>query len=76
MRREAEEEANDVRKVGHMGNFYSNLLTKNVALGKGPAAKPKEEAEAQQAQQVGLGLRMINCFQPEFGSSGSPLPVS
>lgn len=43
-----------MRKVGHMGNFYANLLTKNVALGKGPA-KPKEEEEAgaqklQQAQ--------------------------
>jgi len=41
--REVEEEANDVRKVGHMGNFYSNLLTKNVALGTAAApAKPKE----------------------------------
>jgi len=40
--REAEEEANDVRKVGHMGNFYANLLTKNVAMGTATAApKPK-----------------------------------
>ena len=37
--RELEDERNDVRKVGHMGNFYANLLTKNVAYGtKGGAA--------------------------------------
>mmetsp|Transcript_14263 Transcript_14263/g.41560 ORF Transcript_14263/g.41560 Transcript_14263/m.41560 type:complete len:352 (-) Transcript_14263:2205-3260(-) len=31
-----EEEANmDVRKIGHMGNFYANLLTSNVAMGTG-----------------------------------------
>eukprot|EP00983_Pelagomonas_calceolata_P020227 637869-Pelagomonas_calceolata.AAC.4 len=47
---EAEEEANDVRKVGHMGNFYANLLTKNVALGTAaPPPKPKE-AETSPAQ--------------------------
>jgi len=48
--KEAEEEANDVRKVGHMGNFYANLLTKNVALGTAaPPPKPKE-AETSPAQ--------------------------
>jgi coiled-coil domain-containing protein 55 len=36
--REEEEEKHDVRKVGHMGNFYANLLTRNVAMGTAPTA--------------------------------------
>lgn len=36
-REEAEAKA-DVRKVGHMGNFYANLLSKNVAYGGATAS--------------------------------------
>ncbi|GIL53780.1 hypothetical protein Vafri_9358 [Volvox africanus] len=39
--KELEEQRNDVRKVGHMGNFYANLLTKNVAYG---AATSQEDS--------------------------------
>lgn len=31
--RDLEEERSDVRKVGHMGNFYKNLMKANVAFG-------------------------------------------
>ncbi|GFR52864.1 hypothetical protein Agub_g15492, partial [Astrephomene gubernaculifera] len=52
--RELEEQRNDVRKVGHMGNFYANLLTKNVAFG---AAKPgsSDSSQPQQEQQQEQG---------------------
>ncbi len=40
--REEEEQKHDVRKVGHMGNFYANLLNKNVAFGGSAAADPKK----------------------------------
>ncbi|KAF5830258.1 coiled-coil domain-containing protein 55-domain containing protein [Dunaliella salina] len=56
--KEAEEEANDVRKVGHMGNFYANLLTKNVALGTAaPPTKPKEAEKPLAHPQAGAEVQ-------------------
>lgn len=45
-RRELEDERNDVRKVGHLGNFYKNLLTNNVAFGTKQAPEPEPQEEA------------------------------
>lgn len=43
--RELEEQRNDVRKVGHLGNFYANLLTKNVAYGTAQPGRNNEDGE-------------------------------
>ncbi|PNH08508.1 Nuclear speckle splicing regulatory protein 1 [Tetrabaena socialis] len=47
-KKELEEQKHDVRSVGHMGNFYANLLTKNVAFG---TAKQDEKAKQEQRQE-------------------------
>ncbi len=49
--REAEEAANDVTKLGHMGNFYKNLMKKNVAFGAAtaPAAESTSQGSAKAA---------------------------
>ncbi|GLC36802.1 hypothetical protein PLESTB_000781500 [Pleodorina starrii] len=73
--RELEEQKNDVRKVGHMGNFYANLLTKNVAYGtaKHEEVDKKKAAAAAGAKSVGAdedaeGQRS----DPEALASSSP----
>ncbi len=49
--RELDEERRDVRKVGHMGNFYANLLTKNVAFGGKDKEKEQEKEEVREGSQ-------------------------
>ncbi|EFJ43409.1 hypothetical protein VOLCADRAFT_96440 [Volvox carteri f. nagariensis] len=51
--KELEEQRNDVRKVGHMGNFYANLLTKNVAYGTAKSNHPadRDENEEEKAEE-------------------------
>ncbi|KAG2427194.1 hypothetical protein HXX76_010912 [Chlamydomonas incerta] len=51
-RKEAEEAAADVRKVGHLGNFYANLLTKNVAYG-GKGEDQDRDKERDKARRSG-----------------------
>ncbi|GIM15521.1 hypothetical protein Vretimale_18292 [Volvox reticuliferus] len=75
--KELEEQRNDVRKVGHMGNFYANLLTKNVAYG---AAKPQEDI-TKDKEPVATSASECNSFaRPSRagtkGSSASPPPES
>ena len=41
--REREEATNDVARRGHMGDFYRNLMAKNVAFG-GADAEPSRYA--------------------------------
>ncbi|KAG1670288.1 hypothetical protein FOA52_003638 [Chlamydomonas sp. UWO 241] len=48
-KKEEEESKYDVRSVGHMGNFYANLLTSNVAFGTGDATKASGSAKAEAA---------------------------
>ncbi|KAG2482546.1 hypothetical protein HYH03_018537 [Edaphochlamys debaryana] len=60
-KREAEEAKQDVRKVGHMGNFYANLLTKNVAYGTAKTEEgekpPSQERDDEAEERGGRGSR-------------------
>lgn len=60
-----------MRKIGHMGNFYANLLTKNVAMGtaKTEAAKPKAEEAVE--KQVAPGQDQPPAAKP--APKGPPL---
>ncbi|GLI68262.1 hypothetical protein VaNZ11_012617, partial [Volvox africanus] len=69
--KELEEQRNDVRKVGHMGNFYANLLTKNVAYG---AATPQEDSATEKEPAATLACESNGAASPSrAGTKGASM---
>ncbi|KAJ9509860.1 hypothetical protein QJQ45_011545 [Haematococcus lacustris] len=54
-KKDEEDERNAARKAGHMANFYSNLLTKNVAMGTAKPPAPSLAASAASTSATGAG---------------------
>ncbi|GFH07350.1 uncharacterized protein HaLaN_02137, partial [Haematococcus lacustris] len=54
-KKDEEDERNAACKAGHMANFYSNLLTKNVAMGTAKPPAPSLAASAASTSATGAG---------------------
>ncbi|KXZ48345.1 hypothetical protein GPECTOR_28g752 [Gonium pectorale] len=74
--KELEEQRNDVRRVGHLGNFYANLLTKNVAYGtaKPGAAEAAAAGDKKQSREGSAEGERAAERGPSSEREGSPAP--